>query len=117
MGIDMGIDMDVGLDVGLGDVTLEGEYDSLDYLDGEDVIAGYIEEALAGGAAGILDAMDTVWRARLINRIAESTGIDRRALVRALAHGAELGEADLARVLESAKSVAMLAAAGQSGLP
>jgi DNA-binding phage protein len=112
MGIDLDADMDAGLDAGLGDVTLGGEYDSLDYLDSEDVIAGYVEEALAGGAAGILGAMDTVWRARLINRIAGSTGVDRRALVRTLAHGAELGEADLAKVFESARTVAMPAAVG-----
>jgi probable addiction module antidote protein len=104
--------MDIDLDIDLGDVTLEGEYGSLDYLDSEEVIAVYVEEALADGATGILDAMDTVWRARLINRIANSTGIDRRTLVRALAHGAELGEADLAKVLESAKSVAMPTAVG-----
>jgi probable addiction module antidote protein len=100
----MGIDLD--------SVTLEEEYNSLDYLDTEEVIAGYIEEALADGTAGILDAVDTVWRARLINRIAGSTGIDRRALVRALAHGLELDEADLAKVLESARSVAMPASVG-----
>jgi probable addiction module antidote protein len=106
------MDVDMDMDIDLGDVTLEEEYNSLDYLDSEEVIAGYIEEALADGATGILDAMDTVWRARLINRIAKSTGVDRRALVRALAHSAELDESDLAKVLESAKSVAMPVAVG-----
>jgi probable addiction module antidote protein len=70
-----------------------------DGLDSEETIAYYMEAATEEGAAGVLDALDIVGRARLINQLAASTGIDRRRLCAALDGGPLLDDADIQKVL------------------
>jgi hypothetical protein len=51
-------------------------------------------------AAGVLDALDIVGRARLINQLARATGIDRYRLCGALDGGPALGDADIRKLLD-----------------
>jgi probable addiction module antidote protein len=55
-------------------------FNSLNYLGSEEAIAGYLDEARQEGTEGFMDALDTIARARLVNQLAESTGIDREQL-------------------------------------
>jgi probable addiction module antidote protein len=55
-------------------------FNVLDHLRSEKAIAGYLDEARQEGAEGFLDALNDVARARLVNQLAESTGIDRERL-------------------------------------
>jgi probable addiction module antidote protein len=55
-------------------------FNSLNYLGSEKAIAGYMDEARQEGAEGFMDALDTIAKARLVNQLAESTGIDREQL-------------------------------------
>jgi DNA-binding phage protein len=71
-----------------------------DGLDDEDCIRYYMMAAADEDAAGVLDAMNIVARARLINELAASTGIDRRRLCGAFDGGPVLDDAEIAKCLE-----------------
>lgn len=60
-------------------------YDSAEFLDDEETIAAYLEEAFAtGDSAFIVRALGTVARARSMSRLAEETGMSRTSLYKAL---------------------------------
>jgi probable addiction module antidote protein len=60
-------------------------FDPAAFLDGEDAIAAYLDEALeTGDAAFIADALGVVARARGMTRMARDTGLSRESLYRAL---------------------------------
>jgi probable addiction module antidote protein len=70
-----------------------------DGLDSEERIAYYMAAAfLDDDDAGVLDALDIIGRARLINHLAASTGIDRRRLCAALDGGPLLDAADFQKI-------------------
>jgi probable addiction module antidote protein len=70
-------------------------------LENEEIIGYYMEAAATEeDAAGVLDALGIVGRARLINQLAASTGIDRLRLCAALDGGPPLDDADIAKILE-----------------
>jgi DNA-binding phage protein len=70
-------------------------------LENEEIIGYYMEAAAEEeDTAGVLDALDIVGRARLINQLAVSTGIDRLRLCAALDGGPPLDDADVAKILE-----------------
>jgi DNA-binding phage protein len=71
-----------------------------DGLDSEERIAYYMAAAaLDDDGGGVLDALDIVGRARLINHLATSTGIDRRRLCGALDGGPGLDGAEIQKLL------------------
>jgi len=55
-------------------------FNSLNYLGSEKAIAGYLDEARQEGVEGFLDALNTIAKARMVNQLAEATGIDRGQL-------------------------------------
>jgi DNA-binding phage protein len=59
-----------------------------------------MEAAAEEGVAGIMDALDIVGRARLINHLAVSTGIDRRRLCGAFDGGPPLDGAEIQKLLD-----------------
>lgn len=60
-------------------------FDPSEYLDTEEGVQAYLEDAFAGGDAGeIADALGVVARASGMTRIAERAGISRQALYKAL---------------------------------
>jgi DNA-binding phage protein len=71
-----------------------------DGLDDEETIAYYMAAAAEEDAAGVLDALCIVGRARLINHLAISTGIERRRLCAALDGGPPLDRADIHKILD-----------------
>jgi DNA-binding phage protein len=71
-----------------------------DGLDSEERIAYYMAAAaLDDDDAGVMDALDIVGRARLINHLAASTGIDRRRLCGAFDGGPPLDGAEIQKLL------------------
>jgi probable addiction module antidote protein len=59
-------------------------FDAAEYLDNDEVVAAYLEEAFAGGdPAEIASALGTVARARNMTAIAKETGLTRETLYRA----------------------------------
>jgi DNA-binding phage protein len=69
-------------------------------LDCEEAIAGYMEVAAEEGGAWFMESLATVGRARLINQLAASTGIDRLRLCAALDGGPALDGGDISKILE-----------------
>ena len=60
-------------------------YDSSEYLDSQEAIAAYMEEALAtDDPAFIASALGTIARARGMSQIARETGLSRESLYKAL---------------------------------
>ncbi len=65
-------------------------FDAADYLDSEEVIAEYLNFALASGDAELfLQAIADVAKARGMSQIAKETGLGRESLYKALAPGAK----------------------------
>jgi DNA-binding phage protein len=69
-------------------------------LDCEEAISGYMEAAAEEGGSWFLESMVTVGRARLINQLTASTGIDRLRLCAALDGGPALDDGDIPKILE-----------------
>jgi probable addiction module antidote protein len=62
-----------------------GPYDAANYLDSDAAIAAYLSEAMETNDAGLIaDAIGAVARARGMSEIAESAGVSRPSLYRAL---------------------------------
>jgi probable addiction module antidote protein len=60
-------------------------FDSADYLDSDEAISAYVEEALeTGDSAFITQALGTVARVRGMSQIAKQTGLSRESLYKAL---------------------------------
>jgi DNA-binding phage protein len=69
-------------------------------LDCEEAFTGYMMEAAEEGPAGVLDAFLNVARARLINEVASTTGLDRLRLCAALDGGPPLDDAEIQKLLD-----------------
>jgi probable addiction module antidote protein len=66
------------------------KFDTVDYLDGEELIAEYLAAALEDENPDVfLAALADVAKARGISAIAQSTGLGRESLYKALAPGAK----------------------------
>lgn len=66
------------------------EFDAASYLDSEDMVAEYLNLALASGDTDLLlAAIGDVARARGMARIAQDSGLGRESLYKALAAGAK----------------------------
>jgi probable addiction module antidote protein len=60
-------------------------FDSAEYLDSDEAISAYLEEALAtDDPAFITQALGTIARARGMSQIAKETGLSRESLYKAL---------------------------------
>jgi probable addiction module antidote protein len=60
-------------------------FDSAEYLDSDEAITAYLDEALeTGDPAFVAQALGTVARARGMSQIAEQTGLSRESLYKAL---------------------------------
>ncbi|MDR2697170.1 MAG: hypothetical protein LBB40_01695, partial [Holophagales bacterium] len=55
-------------------------FNSLDYLDTEEAIAGYLSEAVEEGPDGFLDALNVIAKARMVNQLTKASGINRELL-------------------------------------
>jgi probable addiction module antidote protein len=65
-------------------------FDAADYLDSEEVIAAYLNEALASDHPDLLlQAIADVAKARGMAKLAKDTGLGRESLYKALAPGAK----------------------------
>jgi probable addiction module antidote protein len=65
-------------------------FDAADYLDSEEVIAAYLNEALASDHPDLLlQAIADVAKARGMAQLAKDTGLGRESLYKALAPGAK----------------------------
>ena len=66
------------------------EFDAASYLDSEDLVAEYLNQALASGDTDLLlAAIGDVARAKGMARIAQDSGLGRESLYKALAAGAK----------------------------
>lgn len=82
--------------------TKLSEFDASAYLDNEEVIAEYLAAALEDGNPDVfLAAVGNVAKARGMSAIAESTGLARESLYKALAPGAKPRYDTVLRVLHS----------------
>lgn len=72
-------------------------FDPAFYLDSEEAVVAYLNEALASGdAAFVADALGVVARARGMSGVAERAGLSRESLYRSLSAG---GNPEFATVL------------------
>lgn len=63
-------------------------FDASDYLDSEEAIAAYLNEALASGNSDILlSALADVVKARGMSKVASEAGVQRESLYKSLAEG------------------------------
>ena len=77
-------------------------FDPVEYLDSDEAIAAYIEEALdVGDPVFIADALGVVARARGMSQIAKETGLGRESLYKALSSDGNPEFATVLRVLKA----------------
>ncbi|WP_157017481.1 addiction module antidote protein [Mesorhizobium xinjiangense] len=80
-------------------------YDSAEFLEDDEAIAAYLEEAFAtNDPAFILKALGTVARARSMSRLAEETGMSRTSLYKALSGE---GRPEFATILKVARALGL----------
>ncbi len=72
----------------MSEITLY-EYDSAMFLDNEELIVHYLEEAKAEGNDAFLEALATVARAKGMSDLAQKTGLSRESLYKTLKKGAK----------------------------
>lgn len=78
------------------------KFDAVDYLDSEELIAEYLAAALEDENPDVfLAALADVAKARGISAIAQSTGLGRESLYKALAPGAKPRYETIMKVLHS----------------
>lgn len=78
------------------------KFDAVDYLDSEEMIAEYLTAALEEGNPDLfLAALADVAKARGMSTIAESTGLGRESLYKALTPGAKPRYDTILKVLNS----------------
>jgi probable addiction module antidote protein len=78
------------------------EFDASAYLDNDEVIAEYLTAALEDGDPDVfLAAVGNVAKARGMSAVAESTGLGRESLYKALAPGAKPRYDTVLKVLQS----------------
>ena len=79
-----------------------GDFDPADYLENEEMIAGYLSDALeTRDAAFIADAIGVVARAKGMTRVAREAGVSRESLYRALGPAGNPGFGTVLKVLAS----------------
>jgi probable addiction module antidote protein len=89
-------------------------YDSAEYLDSQEAIAAYMEEALAtDDPSFIASALGTIARARGISDIARKTGLSRESLYKALSAEGNPEFGTIIRVMD-ALGLKLTVAAAQS---
>jgi probable addiction module antidote protein len=77
-------------------------YDSADYLDSEEAVVAYLEEALeSDDAAFIAHALGVAARARGMTQIAKDAGLSRESLYKALSADGNPEFATVLRVLKA----------------
>lgn len=80
-------------------------YDSANYLDSEDAIIAYLDDALeSGDPALIAHTLGVVARARSMSQVAQDTGLSREALYRTLSSE---GNPELGTVLRVMKALGL----------
>ena len=80
-------------------------YDSARYLDSDEAIAGFLDEACQiGDAAFIAHALGVVARARGMTQVAKDAGLSRESLYRALGDN---GNPEFSTVLKVAKALGL----------
>jgi len=87
--------------------TQFSDYDSADYLQDEEDIAGYLEAAMEIGGddpSYIMQVLATIARARNMQKLAESAGISRQGLYKALSPN---GNPSFATVIKLAKALGL----------
>lgn len=83
-------------------ITKTTRFDAAHYLDSEDAIRAYLEEATASNdPAFIAHALGTVARARGMSRIAAKTGLSRESLYKALRADGNPEFATVLRVMQA----------------
>jgi probable addiction module antidote protein len=82
--------------------TRTTRYDSAQYLDSDEVISAYLEEALeTEDPAFIAQALGTVARARGVSQIAKRAGLSRESLYKALSAEGNPEFATVIRVMQA----------------
>ena len=77
-------------------------FDAAEYLDDEQTVVAYLNEALAeSDPAAVIAALGTVARARGMAKLARSTGFGRESLYKALSPGAAPRYDTILKVLRS----------------
>lgn len=75
-------------------------FDPAEYLDNEEMITGYISEAMNDPNPDVLlEALATVARAKGMAKLAETTGLGRESLYKALKVGAKPRYETIAKIL------------------
>lgn len=87
-------------------MTLETQpFDPAAYLDSEEAMAAYMNEALeTGDAAFIADALGVIARARGMSQVARDAGLSRESLYRALSSE---GNPELATVMQVMRALGL----------
>jgi len=87
-------------------MTIETEpYDSARFLDSDEAIAGYMDEAFETGDPGfITQALGVVARARGMSQVARDAGMSRESLYRALS---DKGNPEFGTVLRVARALGL----------
>jgi len=76
------------------------EFDAADYLDNEEVIAAYLQDALEDGDPNVfLLAVADVVKARSMTRLSQDSGLGRESLYKTIKPGARPGFATVTRLL------------------
>lgn len=77
-------------------------FDSAEYLDSDEAIAAYMEEALeTDDPAFIAQALGTIARARGMSRVAKKAGLSRESLYKALSAGGNPEFGTVIRVMQA----------------
>lgn len=75
-------------------------FDVAEYLDSDEAIAAYLNEAIEENDSDLfLSALADIARARSMSKVAEDSGLGRESLYKALRPGAKPGFATIARIM------------------
>ncbi|MBF0179551.1 MAG: putative addiction module antidote protein [Magnetococcales bacterium] len=82
--------------------TTISDFDPAAYLDNEEMIAEYISQVLADGdTEELMSALGHIVKARGMSKIAQSTGLGRESLYKALTPGAQPRFATVMKVIRA----------------
>jgi probable addiction module antidote protein len=99
------------MDVGFDDVTLTS-WNVYESLDDEEMIAGFLREALSVNAAFVVKSLADAAVARLVNQIADTTDIDREWLCAVFAGTATMDDGTASKVVSAVCQTPALVAIG-----
>ena len=75
-------------------------FDVAEYLDSDEAIAAYLNEAIEEGDSDLfLSALADIARARSMSKVAEDSGLGRESLYKALRPGAKPGFATISKIM------------------